>query len=154
MPPLVMAGARFLLAGILLYACMRWRGEPAPSAEQWRGALIVGSLLLLGGNGLVCLAERTVASSLAALVVATVPLWMVLLPWLPAAAARLLRTLIALAPGLAGRRAADRGGQGQGIDPLGAGPAARRLASAGRSARSTRASSATRRHPWSRPACR
>jgi drug/metabolite transporter (DMT)-like permease len=121
MPPLVMAGARFLIAGILLYAVMRWRGEPAPSGEQWRGALIVGSLLLLGGNGLVCLAERTVASSLAALVVATVPLWMVLLPWLTGGSRPPARTLIALGTGLVGVGLLTVGGQDHGIDPLGAG---------------------------------
>jgi len=120
MPPLLMAGARFLLAGGLLYGVMRWRGEPAPSAEQWRGAAIVGTLLLLGGNGLVCLAERSVASSLAALLVATVPLWMVLLPWLAGGSRPPLRTLLALATGLAGVWLLTAGGQAQGVDPLAA----------------------------------
>jgi drug/metabolite transporter (DMT)-like permease len=120
MPPLLMAGARFLLAGALLYGAMRWRGEPAPSAEQWRSAAIVGTLLLLGGNGLVCLAERSVISSLAALLVATVPLWMVLLPWAIGSSRPPLRTLLALATGLAGVALLTMGGQGQGVDPLGA----------------------------------
>ncbi len=102
MPPLLMAGARFLLAGGLLYTLVRWRGARAPTRAQWRGAAVVGTLLLLGGNGLVCLAERTVASSLAALLVATVPLWMVLVPWLAGGERPQLRTLAALATGLAG----------------------------------------------------
>jgi drug/metabolite transporter (DMT)-like permease len=120
MPPLLMAGTRFLIAGGLLYGILRWQGSPAPSPAQWRGALIVGTLLLLGGNGLVCLAERSVASSLAALVVATVPLWMVLLPWIGGGSRPPLRTLLALACGLAGVGLLSAGGQGQGVDLLGA----------------------------------
>jgi drug/metabolite transporter (DMT)-like permease len=121
MPPLLMAGARFLLAGGLLYAVMRWQGAPAPSAAQWRGAALVGTLLLLGGNGLVCLAERAVPSSLAALLVATVPLWMVLLPWLAGGHRPPLRTLLALATGLAGVALLTAGGPGHGVDPAAAG---------------------------------
>jgi drug/metabolite transporter (DMT)-like permease len=76
-----MGGMRFLLAGGVLYAVLRWRGVKAPSRVQWRGALIVGGLLLFGGNGGVMIAEQYVPSSLAALIVAMVPLWMVLLNW-------------------------------------------------------------------------
>jgi drug/metabolite transporter (DMT)-like permease len=80
-PPYLMGGVRFLLAGGILYAVLRWRGVPAPSRWQWRGAAIVGGLLLWGGNGGVMVAEQYVPSSLAALIVAMVPLWMVLLNW-------------------------------------------------------------------------
>ena len=76
-----MGGARFLIAGGVLYAVLRWRGVKSPSRPQWRAALIVGGLLLWGGNGGVMLAEQYVPSSLAALIVAMVPLWMVLLNW-------------------------------------------------------------------------
>ncbi|HEX6509102.1 MAG TPA: drug/metabolite exporter YedA [Chloroflexota bacterium] len=74
-PPFLQAGMRFILAGIILYVVLHARGAPHPSREQWVGAAIVGALLLLGGNALVSLAERSVASHLAALLVATVPIW-------------------------------------------------------------------------------
>ena len=82
LPPLLTAGLRFIIAGPLLYALVRKSGVPRPTGAQWRAAAIVGVLLLLGGNGLVTWAEERVSSGLAALLVATVPLWMVLLDWL------------------------------------------------------------------------
>ena len=83
LPPLLMAGARFLLAGAILLAWARLR-EPdvRPTRADWRAGLISGALLLLGGNGLVVWAEQRVPSGIAALLVAVVPLWMVLLDWL------------------------------------------------------------------------
>jgi drug/metabolite transporter (DMT)-like permease len=80
-PPFLMGGVRFLIAGGVLYSVLRWRGVRAPSRWQWRSALIVGGLLLFGGNGGVIVAEQYVPSGLAALIVAMVPLWMVLLNW-------------------------------------------------------------------------
>jgi drug/metabolite transporter (DMT)-like permease len=74
-PPFLMAGARFLVAGGVLFAALWLRGAPAPTLRQWRGAAIVGGLLLLGGNGGVVVAEQWVGSGLAALGVATVALW-------------------------------------------------------------------------------
>jgi drug/metabolite transporter (DMT)-like permease len=74
-PPLYMAAIRQLAAGAILYAVMRLRGAPPPTAAQWRGGLIVGTLLIAGGNGGVSLAERSVDSSFAAIVVASMPLW-------------------------------------------------------------------------------
>ncbi len=74
-PPLLMAGGRFLLAGILMYAALRLRGMPAPTRAQWRNCAIMGALLLGGGNGLVCIAEQSVSSGLAAVAVASAPLW-------------------------------------------------------------------------------
>ena len=79
LPPLLMAGTRHLVAGFLLYAIMRLRGAPRPTAVNWRSAVLLGALLLLGGNGLVTLAEQTVPSGITALMVAAVPFWMVLL---------------------------------------------------------------------------
>ncbi|MGH2739720.1 MAG: EamA family transporter [Actinomycetota bacterium] len=82
MPPLLMASTRFLIAGALLYVWAIRRGDRAgdrPTRAHWRSALIVGSALLLGGNGLVVIAEQTVDSGIASLLVATVPLWMVLM---------------------------------------------------------------------------
>lgn len=77
-PPFLMAGLRFVVAGGLMYGWLRWRGVPAPSPRQWASCAVVGTLLLLGGNGAVAYAEQTVASGIAALVVATVPLWTLL----------------------------------------------------------------------------
>ncbi|MBI1810535.1 MAG: drug/metabolite exporter YedA [Nitrospirae bacterium] len=77
-PPFLMAGVRFLVTGSGLYLFLRIRGTPNPDRSQWIGATIVGGLLLLGGNGGVVFAEQWVASGLAALGVATVPLWAVL----------------------------------------------------------------------------
>ena len=81
-PPLLMAGTRFLLAGIILYAAARISGAPHSPRADWRTALIVGACLLLGGNGGVTLAEQYVPSGLAALLVATVPIYIALLSWL------------------------------------------------------------------------
>jgi drug/metabolite transporter (DMT)-like permease len=75
-PPFFMAGTRFLLAGSILYIWRRSAGDPAPTRGQWLRASGVGLLLLLGGNGLVSLAEQNVASGIAALIIGSVPLWM------------------------------------------------------------------------------
>lgn len=83
LPPFLMAGARFLVAGVLLYAwCRLYRGAPRPSRADWRDAAVTGGAMLLGGNGGVVWAEQYIPSGLAALLVATVPLFMVLLEWL------------------------------------------------------------------------
>ena len=75
LPPFLMAGVRFVVAGIILFAVLWLRGAPAPSPRQWGNAALIGGLLLVGGNGGVVVAEQTVASGLAALAVATVALW-------------------------------------------------------------------------------
>jgi len=82
LPPLLSASVRFLVAGSLLYAWAIRRGDregDRPTRVQWRSAAIVGTLLILGGNGGVVLAEKTIPSGIAALLVALVPLWMALL---------------------------------------------------------------------------
>ncbi|MEP7015820.1 MAG: EamA family transporter [Verrucomicrobiota bacterium] len=81
-PPLLMAGARFLLAGTILYAVACMSGAPKSRWIEWRTSLIVGACLLLGGNGGVTLSEQYVPSGLAALLVATVPIYIALLSWL------------------------------------------------------------------------
>jgi drug/metabolite transporter (DMT)-like permease len=88
LPPFSMAGARFLLAGALLLGWARIRGVGMPSRGQLRHAAVVGGLLLFGGNGAVVWAEQWVPSGLVALLVATVPFWMVLLDWTWAKGAR------------------------------------------------------------------
>ncbi|ANB17147.1 drug/metabolite exporter YedA [Dokdonella koreensis] len=74
-PPFLMAALRFTTAGALLYAFLRWRGLPAPTRTQWGNAAVTGLLLLGLGNGLVCFAEQSVASGLAAVAVASMPLF-------------------------------------------------------------------------------
>jgi drug/metabolite transporter (DMT)-like permease len=80
-PPLMMAGARFLVAGGVMYTWARARGIAHPTSRQWRDAAIAGALMLVGGNGAVVIAEQWVPSGLVALLVAAVPFWMVLLDW-------------------------------------------------------------------------
>jgi drug/metabolite transporter (DMT)-like permease len=79
-PPLLMAGTRYVIAGGLLYVWAIRRpaadGEPdRPGRQQWVACAVIGTLLLLGGNGLVTLAERHVASGIAAVIIALVPIW-------------------------------------------------------------------------------
>ncbi|UOQ66530.1 drug/metabolite exporter YedA [Hymenobacter volaticus] len=103
MPPLLMAGTRYALAGALLYGFMRWRGEPAPTTAGWRKALIIGICLLAFGNGGVTLGEQYIPSGLAALLAATVPMFLALLGWWSGTAARpTLWVAIGLLCGLAG----------------------------------------------------
>ncbi len=124
LPPFWMASSRYLIAGAVLYVWARHRGAVAPRLLHWRSAAIVGGLLLLGGNGGVVWSEQRVPSGLAALLIATVPLWMVLLD----GAGRGWRrphgqVLLGVAVGLTGvgllvgpgRFAGDHG-----VDPLGA----------------------------------
>lgn len=80
-PPLLMAGTRFLLAGLIIHAIARWQGAPRASLRDWRTSLIVGACLLVGGNGGVTLAEQYVSSGLASVMVATVPIYIALLAW-------------------------------------------------------------------------
>jgi len=75
-PPFLSAAARFLASGIVLYLLRRLAGDPQPSSSEWRNATAIGILLLVGGNGAVVWAARYIPSSLAALLVATCPLWM------------------------------------------------------------------------------
>lgn len=75
-PPLLMAGSRYVAAGVLLFSFLKWRGHAWPTLRQWRGSAIVGVLLLLGGNGMVGLAlEQGVSSGMSALVVGVTPLF-------------------------------------------------------------------------------
>jgi len=74
-PPFMMAGIRFTAAGTALYLFLRLKGEPNPTLKQWRNAGAIGLLLLLGGNGGVTFAEQWVPSGLAAVAIATMPLW-------------------------------------------------------------------------------
>ena len=81
MPPFLMAGARFLIAGTLLLAFLKLRGAQWPSAAQWRANAVIGTFLLLGGNGSVVWAEQFVPSGLTALLIGVSPLFIVLTEW-------------------------------------------------------------------------
>ncbi|MDZ4287003.1 MAG: EamA family transporter [Prosthecobacter sp.] len=102
-PPLLMAGTRFIIAGSVLYAVMRLRGVPRPEPGHWKSAAIIGSLLLLAGNGGVCWAQQTVPSGVTALIVAAVPLWILLVEWLRRGGQRpTLRVVLGVIIGMAG----------------------------------------------------
>jgi len=75
-PLLAVSGVRFVIAGTALYAVLRWRGVAAPTRAQWKTLVMMGAMMLLLGNGFVVLAEKTVSSGLAAVAVASMPLWM------------------------------------------------------------------------------
>jgi drug/metabolite transporter (DMT)-like permease len=83
-PPLIGAGIRYLLAGAAMYAFLAWRrgGLPPISRRELGSVALVGVLLLTGGNGFVSFAERHVPAGLASLVVASVPLWLLVMRWL------------------------------------------------------------------------
>src|SRR5947199_3749497 len=87
-PPFLMAGARFVLAGLIMYAIAWSQGISKSSWANWRTSLIIGACLLLGGNGGVTIAEEYIDSGLAALIVAIVPIYIVLLSWATGAAPR------------------------------------------------------------------
>ncbi len=102
-PPFFMTGTRFLVAGSILYVWRRLAGDPAPSAKQWRSGIISGNLLLLGGIGGIAWAEQYVPSSIAALIAAATPLWIVLIEAIRPGSRRPSRlTLLGVVTGLGG----------------------------------------------------
>jgi drug/metabolite transporter (DMT)-like permease len=82
MPPFLMAGTRFFAAGLLMFGFLRLKGVASPDRWQWLHLSVIGTFLFLGGNGLVVWAEQYITSGLAALLVSTLPLWLILLDWL------------------------------------------------------------------------
>ena len=124
LPPLVMGSIRFLIAGTAMWTWARLTTRATASRAEWRGGLIVGTLLLFGGNGAVIWSEQRVPSGIAALLVAVVPLWMVLLDWArPGGARPRTAVFVGLALGLGGLALLVGPGAfgGGGVDPLGAG---------------------------------
>lgn len=102
-PLFLFAGTRFLIAGTVLYIWARIRGAARPNWINWRAALIIGGLLLLGGNGLVVMAEQSVPSGLTALLLATEPMMIILLNWVrPGGSRPSARVSLGLALGLVG----------------------------------------------------
>jgi drug/metabolite transporter (DMT)-like permease len=77
-PPFLSGAVRFLISGALLFTWRRLAGDPAPTRNQWKSAAVVGLLLLVGGNGFISFAETSIPSGIAALLVATIPLFLVL----------------------------------------------------------------------------
>lgn len=102
LPPFLLAGTRFVAAGLLLYAWARVRGAPAPGRREWLASLAIGILLVAGANAVVGWAEQQVSSGLAALIVAGMPLWVALFQRLgpdtkPLGAARVAGLLLGFA---------------------------------------------------------
>jgi drug/metabolite transporter (DMT)-like permease len=124
LPPFWMAATRFLLAGMLLYGWARLRGGERPTLLHWRSAAIVGGLLLMGGNGGVVWAQQHVPTGLTALLVASVPVWMVLLDGIGRGWRRpATQVLLGIGLGLAGVALLVGPGRFAGasaVDPLGA----------------------------------
>lgn len=75
-PPFLMGGIRFTVAGAILFVVMRYLGSAMPTGREWLGAGVVGLLLPALGNGTVCYVQQTISSSVAALSIATAPIWM------------------------------------------------------------------------------
>lgn len=101
-PPFLMAGLRFLVAGGLLYGWTVARGEGAPPREAWPRALLLGLLMLGAGNGFLSLAETRMPTGVAALLIATVPMWVVTLEWALERKAPGRQVLAGLGVGVAG----------------------------------------------------
>ncbi len=102
-PPLVLAGFRHLSVGLVFYPIFRHMSGEKPTLSQWRTTVVTGVLLLLCGNGTVTWAEKIIPSGIAALLVATVTLWLVLVDWLrPGGTRPAPRVLVGLVLGFVG----------------------------------------------------
>ena len=102
-PPFLLAGMRFLLAGIALYAWMRAKGVASPTGREWASAALLALLIFVLDYGLLFWAERRVPSGIAAIMMATIPMFMALSEILILGTQRLtLRLAVALLVGIAG----------------------------------------------------
>ncbi|MFZ1730867.1 MAG: EamA family transporter [Bacteroidota bacterium] len=101
-PPFLMAGTRFFIAGAGLYLWLRMRGVAGPTRPQLKSAAIIGFLLIGGGNGAVSWAEQTLPSGLTALLIALIPLWFVAIEWVQDGIRPSLKVVLGLALGLTG----------------------------------------------------
>lgn len=122
MPPFLSAGIRFLVAGGMLYLWAIRRGDregDRPTLRHWRTAAIIGGALLLGGNGMVQFAEQTVPSGIAALLIATVPLWMALIGGVILRERTTWREVLGIVVGFGGVALLVGPVGGAGFDPIG-----------------------------------
>jgi drug/metabolite transporter (DMT)-like permease len=120
--PFTLAALRHLIAGALLYVLAAPQAGERPTARHWRSAAVAGGLMLVGANGCVAWAQKSVESGVSALIVGTVPLWMVTLPLLGRGRRRpLLSEVAGIALGFAGIWVLVDPGLGHGVDPFGAG---------------------------------
>jgi len=102
-PPFMHAGFRFLISGLILVIWRRAAGDEMPTRTQWKSLAIIGTLLLLGGNSLVAVAEQRIASGVAALIIGTVPLWLVIIEGIrPGGVRPSWRAIIGLVVGFSG----------------------------------------------------
>jgi drug/metabolite transporter (DMT)-like permease len=122
LPPHLMSGTRFVVAGLVLYAWARLRGDAAPALRHWRSAFVIGGFLLLGGNASVAWAEQKVPSGLAAVLIAVAPIWMVGLEWARGAPRPRKPVIVGLLLGLVGvgLLVSSRATGDARIDPFGA----------------------------------
>jgi drug/metabolite transporter (DMT)-like permease len=123
MPPFLMAAARFIFAGSMLFIILKFCGARWPTAHQWIANGIIGTLLLLGGNGLVVWAELTIPSGITALLIGIGPLFIVLTEWAwPGGTRPTLITMVALLLGFVGviwLAAPWQSAEGGGLNPAG-----------------------------------
>ena len=121
-PPHLMSGTRFVIAGLLLYGWSRLRGDGPPTVQHWRSATVIGAFLLLGGNASVAWAEQRVPSGLAAVLIAVAPIWMVGLEWARGGSRPKAHVVAGLLLGLAGLvlLVFSRSSPGSRVDPFGA----------------------------------
>ncbi len=121
-PPLLAMSMRWMAAGLVLFTIAVRRGDRSdrPTARQWRSAAIIGTALCLGGNGVVAVAEHRVASGTAALLVATVPLWVAVFEWARYRARLSRAVVIGLVVGFAGTAVLVKPGGDAAVDAIGA----------------------------------
>jgi drug/metabolite transporter (DMT)-like permease len=120
LPPLYMSSARYLVAGAVLYVFAARRGAARPALRHWRSAVVAGAALLLVGNGGVALSEQRIDSGVAALLIATVPLWIALFDRVFAGRRLPRASVIGLLVGLGGVAALVGPVGSAGIDAVGA----------------------------------
>lgn len=123
-PPFLMAGARHIVAGLLLFVWVRIRNNERPTLRHWSSAAAIGALMLFGGNGGVSWAVQVVPSGIAAVIIALMPLWLVVLDWLrPGGIKPSARVVVGLVLGFAGivlLVGPERLAGSERVDPIGA----------------------------------
>jgi drug/metabolite transporter (DMT)-like permease len=117
-PPFLMSGSRYFVAGALLIAWTRAKGVPNPNFKQWRDGSIAGTLMLAMGTGGITWAEQWIPSSIAALLAAMIPVWLILFSWTQTRPT--LRVLTGLIAGFVGVGLLVANGRGYSNEPLNA----------------------------------